>query len=99
MQTSDIYKLILKTPRMIQIKFSKYVVSFNPNDIEYETYDESSYHGIIFKDSEARYDLIHHKFDWDRMIVNYKDGSYKDLPFHEGTFRFLPACIKIERVI
>lgn len=83
---------------MIQFKFGAFIVSFNANEIEHETYKNDSYYGIIFKDGEAKYDLVHHYFDWTRMIVNYHDGSYKDMPFHEGTFRFLPNCVKIERV-
>lgn len=83
---------------MVQLKFGNFVVSFDETAIEHETYDEPSYYGIIFKDSEAKYDLIHHRIDWTRMIVNYKDESYKDLPFHEGTFRFLPDCVKVERI-
>lgn len=83
---------------MIQFKFGSFVVSFSSNEIEHETYKNDSYYGIIFKDAKGKYDLVHHYFDWTRMIVNYPDGSYKDLPFHEGTFRFLPESIKIERV-
>ncbi len=74
------------------------MVSFSPDDFTHETYDDPSYYGIILNDNEAKYDLIHHRFDWTRMIVNYHDGSYKDLPFHEGTFRFLPEGVKVERV-
>lgn len=84
---------------MIQFKFGDFIVSFKSEDIEYETYDDPSYYGIVFKDKEAKYDLVHHRFDWTRMVINYSDGSYKDLPFHEGTFRFLPSCVKVERAV
>jgi hypothetical protein len=85
--------------KMVQFKLGTFVVSFDEATIEHETYDDKCYYGIIFKDQEAKYDLIHHRIDWTRMIVNYKDGSYKDLPFHEGTFRFLPDCVKVERIV
>jgi len=82
---------------MIQFIFGSFLVSFQENSIQYEMYDDPSYYGIIFRDDNAKYDLIHHRFDWTRMIVNYKDGSYRDLPFHEGTFRFLPENVKVQR--
>lgn len=83
---------------MIQFTLGNFMVSFDETVIEHETYDIPCYYGIIFRDREAKYDLIHHRIDWTRMVVNYKDGSYKDLPFHEGTFRFLPDCVKVERI-
>ncbi len=82
---------------MIQLKFGDFVVSFSP-DIKHETYENFSYRGVIFYDENGKYDVIyHHTINWNRMIVNYPAGSYKDLPFHEGTFRFLPECVKVER--
>ena len=76
---------------------------FNP-EIRYETYQNEWYYGIIFfiegegddlicKD--GRYDVVHHyHMDWERLLINNKDG-WKDLPFHNGTFRFLPDQIKV----
>lgn len=83
---------------MIQLTIGGFMVSFDEDTISHKTYNEESYYGVIFEDDEAKYDIIHHRFDWTRMIVNYKDGSYKDLPFHEGTFRFLPDYVKVERI-
>jgi len=74
------------------------------NDIRYETYKNESYYGIIFFiDNEgdgliykdARYDVVHHyHMEWERLIINEKSG-WKDLPFHPGTYRFLPDKIKV----
>jgi hypothetical protein len=74
------------------------------SSIRYETYQNESYYGIIFFiDGEgdglickdARYDVVHHyHMDWERLIINTKEG-WKDLPFHKGTYRFLPDQIKV----
>jgi len=72
--------------------------------IRYETYENQSYYGIIFFiDNEgnslickdAKYDIVHHyHMDWERLIINDKEG-WKDLPFNEGTYRFLPNNVRI----
>lgn len=74
------------------------------SDIKFETYKNEWYYGIIFTiegagdgiyNKDARYDIVHHyHMDWERLIINDKQG-WKDLPFHEGTFRFLPEQIKV----
>jgi hypothetical protein len=44
---------------------------------------------------DARYDIVHHyHMDWERLIINNKEG-WKDLPFHKGTYRFLPNTIEV----
>jgi len=80
----------------MEIRIGNFLILFK--NIQYETYDDPSYYGVIFKDDKAKYDIIHHRFDWTRLIVNYINGSWQDLPFHEGTFRFLPECVKVERI-
>ena len=84
---------------MKQFKFAAFNISFDPHEIEYETYKNDSYYGIIFKNGDAKYDLVHHYFDWTRMIISDKENACRDLPFHEGTFRFLPSCVKVERLV
>ncbi len=74
------------------------------SDIKYETYSNKWYYGIIFLmpcegDSlfckDERYDVVHHyHMEWERLIINTKDG-WKDLPFHKGTYRFLPDQVKV----
>ncbi len=81
----------------------KHLFIFDSN-MKYETYQNEWYYGIIFFiDGEgdgliykdARYDVVHHyHMDWERLIINTKEG-WKDLPFHEGTFRFLPDQVKV----
>jgi len=81
--------------------FSKYLINFDSDQIRFETYDESSYYGIFLKVNDNIYDLIHHKFDWDRLVITYGNpppghALYRDLPFHSGTFHFLPDGIEIK---
>jgi hypothetical protein len=74
------------------------------SSIRIETYQNKWYYGIIFFfpnegdgliSKDGRYDVVHHyHMDWERLLINNKDGV-KDLPFHSGTFRFLPDEIKV----
>lgn len=74
------------------------------NDLKYETYQNEWYYGIIFLipnegdgliSTDARYDVVHHyHMDWERLIINTKEG-FKDLPFHAGTYRFLPRGVQV----
>lgn len=74
------------------------------NHIKIETYSNEWYYGIIFMVEEeediffkgpARYDVVHHyHMDWERLLINNKQGC-KDLPFHQGTYRFLPEGIQV----
>lgn len=76
---------------------------FDPK-IKFETYQNKWYYGIIFiipgegdgiLSKDARYDVVHHyHMDWERLIINTKEG-WKDLPFHAGTYRFLPDGVKV----
>ncbi len=70
----------------------------------FETYQNEWYYGITFfvEDGgngilykESRYDVVYHyHMDWERLNINNKEG-WKDLPFHKGTYRFLPDSIKV----
>lgn len=74
------------------------------NDLKYETYQNEWYYGIIFLipnegdgliSKDARYDIVHHyHMDWERLIINTKSG-FLDLPFHAGTYRFLPEGVQV----
>jgi len=72
--------------------------------LKVETYQNQWYYGIIFFiknegdgliSKDARYDVVHHyHMDWERLIINSKSG-WMDLPFHAGTYRFLPDQVKV----
>lgn len=74
------------------------------NNLQFEIYTNDWYNSIIFtiKDGintvfneDSKYTVVHHyHIGWERLIINNKDG-HKDLPFHHGTYRFLPPEIKI----
>jgi len=73
-------------------------------DIRYETYSNEWYYGIIFTlpdkgnrtfNKDGKYDVVHHyHMDWERLIINDEQG-WKDIPFHRGTYHFLPEGIKV----
>lgn len=82
----------------------KHLFIFDSRLIKYETYQCKWYYGIIFLvenegdgliSKYGRYDVVHHyHMDWERLIINNKEG-WLDLPFHKGTFRFLPKEIEV----
>jgi hypothetical protein len=80
---------------MMKITFEDYIFTVN-DDIEYCTFDEKSYHGITFYVDGNQYELIRGVMG-DRLVISHKDGSWKDVPFHEGTWGFLPEEIQIRR--
>lgn len=82
----------------MKFDFEDYVVDF-PDSMEYKIFDEEWYYGIIFKVDGSRYEIIHNRVGWDRIIINYKDSSWSDLPFNEGTFRFLPEGVTLKKRI
>lgn len=73
-------------------------------DQKIETYQNEWYYGIIFvvEDggdgylrTKSTYDVVHHyHMGWERLNIANKEGV-KDLPFHQGTYRFLPDNIKV----
>ena len=78
-------------------EFDIFIVKFKI-DFNHKIYENEYHKGILFHDSEARYDLVHNKgVSWSRLMVNRKDGSWNDYPFHEGTFHFLPIGIEVRR--
>lgn len=77
--------------------FDKYMIQF-PFNLKFKLYDEHYFNGIIFYKGDYRYDLCHNVVDWNRIIISCKDGSYKDLPFHEGTWHFLPDGVTIRKI-
>lgn len=65
------------------------------NDIEHETYECKWYYGIIFHIGEGRWDVIHNIHMGNRLLISEHPYWLKDIPFHKGTFNFLPDGIKV----
>lgn len=82
----------------------KHLIIYNSEVLTCEFYECNSYYGIIFKviddgdniiSKDGKYDIVYHfNLDWIRLVINNKCGSF-DLPFHEGTFRFLPPGVEV----
>jgi len=75
--------------------FDKFLVGF-PKELKFQIFDDGNCNGIIFYEEDATYQLVHNKVDWNRIIVNRKDGSWMDLPFNPNTWSFLPKGVTIE---
>lgn len=106
----DLLTLDLEKPSVKQYEIytlGKNLFIFDSSIVKYELYKNEWYYGIIFIlenqgngifGPHARYDVVHHyHMDWERLVINDKEG-WKDLPFHEGTFRFLPEGVKVLRL-
>jgi hypothetical protein len=89
-------KFILESPPVRALKIFTldiYQLLFD-ECIKHETYDEQWYYGIIFYDEDnGKYDVIHNYLMGNRIIINNKEG-WRDIPFKEATFGFLPAGVK-----
>lgn len=78
------------------------LLMFDPN-IKYEKYECQWYHGIIFfipgdgdgifSRDYGRYDIIHNNYLGNRIIINNSEG-WRDIPFKEATFGFLPPGVE-----
>jgi hypothetical protein len=75
--------------------FNTYIVEF-PSNMLYKYYDDEYSSGLILLNNEYYYDITHNKqANWNRILINSKDGYIKDLPFNEDTWKFLPEGVKI----
>jgi hypothetical protein len=81
----------------------KYIFLYD-SSIKFETYKCESYYGIIFmidgdgnsivNPTHGRYDVVHNFVLGDRLLICNQNG-WKDIPFHSGTFGFLPKGIEV----
>jgi hypothetical protein len=84
----------LENAQFKEFTLDQYLLTFDSN-IRYETYNEKWYYGIIFYDSDGgKYDVIHNYALGNRLLINNKDG-WKDIPFKEATFGFLPDGVQV----
>jgi hypothetical protein len=72
----------------------KYLITFNSN-IKYETYKCKWYYGIIFYVDDGKWDVGHNIYLGNRLLISEHQYWMKDIPFHEGTFSFLPKGIEV----
>lgn len=75
----------------------KYIITY-PINIKTEMYSCKDYYGIIFITEECRYDVCHNYLMGDRLIINPAAGGFKDIPFKEATFGFLPEGVSVKEI-
>lgn len=78
----------------VTYKTSKYQFIF-PTTMKHEVYSCDSYAGIIFETEEGRFDVVDNPLMGHRVLINPKEGGWKDIPFKPATFGFLPAVIEV----
>lgn len=77
------------------IFLDKFLIHFDDHAIQYRTYDEEHARGIVFTVGEWTYDIVHNFEMGYRLLINSTKYEWKDLPFKEGMFHFLPEGIMV----
>lgn len=67
----------------------KYPVCFNV-----ETFNCEYYYGIIFRNQIGKFEVMHNYALGNRILLNFHDGSWQDIPFKPATFGFLPEEVE-----
>lgn len=78
----------------MQVRVGGYELSFN--DIEHETFSCKDNNGVTFIKDGYRYQVVDCLLGV-RLIINSNTeyGFLKDMPFHKGTWEFLPAEVRV----
>lgn len=80
---------------MKNINLGDFIINLN-DDVKYERYHDKHYDGIIFYDKDGgKYDVVNNYLMGYRLIINNHEG-FKDIPFRESTFCFLPAGVEVK---
>jgi hypothetical protein len=78
------------------IKFNNYNIRIDNNllDITYKIEEDDKFLSVIIRSMGNVFMLSHNKLlDWDRLLINYSDGSWQDLPINNRTIGFLPEGV------
>ncbi len=65
-----------------------------PSGMNVETFSEPWYYGIIFRDEKGKIEAMHNYALGNRILLNFHDGSWHDIPFKPATFGFLPDGVE-----
>ena len=65
-----------------------------PSNMNVETFNEEWYYGIIFRTEKGKYEAMHNYALGNRILLNFHDGSWHDIPFKPATFGFLPEGVE-----
>lgn len=80
---------------VLEFRIGAHILSFTPARVNFETFNlVGNYYGIIFIEKTGRYEIIYSKMGT-RLLLNSSNGESRDLPFHSGTWHFLPDTVKV----
>lgn len=65
-----------------------------PDDFPVKVFHSEHNQGISFDLPPLRYEIISSPLGI-RLLINGAEGEMRDLPFHPGTFHFLPDFIEV----
>ena len=80
----------------MKLILGKYEFTFKPN-ITYKVYESEWLDSITFFIKTERYEVINNFSMGYRLLINNRGGD-KDIPFHSGTFDFLPKDIEVNEL-
>lgn len=81
------------------VRVGRYDLMFNSTVAHAPYVASEDIHGVEFTVDGVRYDVVGNRHLGERLIIRTVGvefgypGSSKDIPFHRGTFGFLPECI------
>jgi hypothetical protein len=65
-----------------------------PSGMNVETFSEEWFYGIIFRTEKGKFEAMHNYALGNRILLNFHDGSWHDIPFKPATFGFLPDGVE-----
>jgi len=81
----------------MEYKIGRFILTF-PDDIGYYICNDESGEGIRFHIDGKRYEMLNSLLGM-RLLINWDEFSWKDIPFHEGTTYILPDIIEVKCII
>jgi len=77
------------------IRFGKFIFKF-PCTLKVEANTNEYYSTLAFIKGENKWEVVNNFAMGYRLIINEPYFSWKDMPFHSGTYNFLPEEIIVE---
>ena len=69
---------------------------FFEDSVKYEEYSCKWYEVLTLYIEENQYDIVNNYIMGYRLNIKKSDGSWKDIPFRENSFEFIPN-VKVKR--
>lgn len=78
-------------------RVGRFVLEFD-DSLRHEPFQSKDWNGIKFFEDGYCYEVVDCLVGFGvRLIINHDDqlGYFRDMPFHEGTWDFLPSAVRV----